>query len=75
MKRLSTLALLLALSTPAAVAQEPCPVDPTSQRGCAARTVAGLPTWSLAVAEAERTGRPILLVFGVPAHEGTPGVW
>lgn len=74
MKPLPFFALLL-LASATAYSDDSGPVDPTSQRGCIARQTTWLPRWDQAIAEAARTGRPILLVFGVPAHEGTPGVW
>jgi len=32
-------------------------------------------TWKGGLAEAQRTGRPILLVSGVPQCHNVPGVW
>ncbi len=39
------------------------------------REIAWLATWKQALAEANRTEKPILLAFGKPACEGVPGMW
>lgn len=37
--------------------------------------IAWVPTWEQAAAEAERTGRPILLVSAAPQCHGISGLW
>jgi hypothetical protein len=41
----------------------------------AAGKIAWFGTWQGGLAEARRTGRPILLVSGVPQCHNVPGVW
>lgn len=71
-----TFALLAGLALPAqspkAVSQPtrmdaPAPAAPDS--------VAWFGTWQQGLAEAKRTGRPILLMAATPQCHGVPGVW
>lgn len=52
--------------------------DAPEGREPAARTPARIQwfgTWEAAKAEAQRTGRPILLTSAAPQCKGTPGIW
>lgn len=63
----TVLVLLAGLTSPPTVRQE---------KGDAARKqIDWLCDWPQALAEARRTERPIMLVFGAPACEGVPGMW
>ncbi len=37
--------------------------------------IAWIGTWEAAKTEAQRTGKPILLLSAAPQHLGVPGVW
>jgi len=39
------------------------------------KSIAWIGTWQAAKAEAERTGKPILLLSAAPQCRGIPGVW
>jgi hypothetical protein len=39
------------------------------------KSIAWHGTWKGGLAEAQRTGRPILLISGVPQCHNVPGVW
>ena len=65
-KPLIALIFLGALST--ASAAEAVKAKPT-------KSIAWHGTWKGGLAEARRTGRPILLISGVPQCHNVPGVW
>lgn len=49
------------------------PIEAPAQRASAA--IAWYPTWDLGLAEARRSGRPILLQSAAPQCHGVPGMW
>lgn len=57
---------------PKATPKSPPSVESTFQYP---KSIAWIGTWQAAKAEAERTGKPILLLSAAPQCRGIPGVW
>ncbi len=81
-RHLLILALAAATGTHAVAAQRPDsgrrggPVGPLEvHEPPAAAGIAWFGTWDGALAEAKRTGRPILFMSAAPQCQGVPGVW
>ena len=50
-------------------------VAPASKAAAKAEKIAWHGTWKGGLAEAQRTGKPIMLVSAVPQCHSVPGVW
>jgi hypothetical protein len=74
--RLSGLFLIgaLLLSAPLGASAEEAPAGTAPAAATPAR-IQWFGTWEAAKAEAQRTGRPILLTSAAPQCKGTPGIW
>lgn len=73
-----SLLLLLAcqLACQPLAAQGPSPgSEPAADRATERGGIAWFGTWQQGLAEAKRTGKPILLMAAVPQCHGVPGVW
>lgn len=70
-------AIALSLLATAASAQGDAPLTEASSAPLSRSSggIAWYGTWSQGRAEAERTGRPILLMSAAPQCHGVPGMW
>lgn len=62
---------MLAAALSCAFAPAAAPEEPAGPPG----GIAWFATWKSGLREAERSGRPILLIAGAPSCSGVPGVW
>jgi len=69
-------ATLLLLASHALSAQAPpAGSEPKTERAADRGGIAWFGTWQQGLAEAKRTGKPILLLSATPQCHGVPGVW
>lgn len=70
-----SLVLLAGFSLPAQGAKSAARPEAKQAQTTAQDSIAWFGTWQQGLAEAKRTGRPILLMAATPQCHGVPGVW